>query len=153
MFPITVPPLRNRTEDIPDLVHHFTRKFADKLGKSILSISPGVLEVLEEHTWPGNIRELANVIERAVINCKGSVLRLADQLEKPTDRDSSTNVTIEEIERQHIVRILDHTGWIIEGEDGAARILGLKPSTLRTRMAKLGIQRTKRVVAAGSTES
>ncbi|PYS67319.1 MAG: hypothetical protein DMF69_23405, partial [Acidobacteria bacterium] len=124
-----------------------------KLGKNILSISPGVLEALKDHTWPGNIRELANVIERAVINCKGSVLRLADQLEKPVDHDSPANITIEEIERQHIIRILDHGGWIIEGENGAAKILGLKPSTLRTRMAKLGIHRTKRGVAAGSTES
>lgn len=153
VFPISVPPLRNRKEDIPDLVHHFTRRFADKLGKDILSISPGVLDVLKEHPWPGNIRELANVVERAVIHCEGSVLRLADQLEKPTERDSLANITLEEIERQHIMRILDYTGWIIEGEKGAARILGLKPSTLRTRMAKLRIQRTERRLAATSGES
>jgi formate hydrogenlyase transcriptional activator len=148
VFPITVPPLRNRKSDIPDLVQHFTRKFAYKIGKNILSISPAALEALKDHTWPGNIRELANVIERAVINCEGSVLRLADQLEKRDDHDSSANITMEEIERQHIIRILDYTGWVIEGEKGAARILGLKPSTLRTRMAKLGIQRTDRGRAA-----
>jgi PAS domain S-box-containing protein len=152
VYPITVPPLRNRKEDIPDLVQHFTRKFADKIGKNILSISPVALEALKEHIWPGNIRELANVIERAVIHCEGSVLRLADQLEKPTDRDTFA-ITMEEIERQHIIHILDYTGWIIEGEKGAAKILGLKPSTLRTRMAKLRIQRTERGLAAGSAES
>jgi len=152
VFPITVPPLRNRKDDIPDLVQHFIRKFAKKIGKNILSISPAALGALKEHTWPGNIRELANVIERAVINCEGSVLRLADQLEKPAERDPSFTITMEEIERQHIIRILEYTGWVIEGEKGAARILGLKPSTLRTRMAKLGIQRTERAVA-GSAES
>jgi chemotaxis protein methyltransferase CheR len=152
VFPITVAPLRNREDDIPDLVQHFTRKFADTIGKNILSISPVVLAAFKDHNWPGNIRELSNVIERAVIHCEGPVLRLADQLEKPTDRDSFAN-TMEEIERQHIIRILDYTGWIIEGEKGASRILGLKPSTLRTRMTKLGIQRTERVRAAGSEES
>jgi DNA-binding NtrC family response regulator len=82
MFSPSPCPLRNRKDDIPDLVQHFTRKFADKIGKNILSISPAALEALKNHTWPGNIRELANVIERAVIHCEGSVLRLADQLEK-----------------------------------------------------------------------
>jgi len=152
VFPITVPPLRNRRDDIPDLVQHFTRKFADKIGKNILSISPATLEALNEHTWPGNIRELANVIERAVINCKGSVLRLADQLEKREEHDSDAKLTLEEIERQHVIRILEHSGWIIEGEKGAARLLGLKPSTLRTRMAKLGIQRNDRGRAVASAE-
>jgi len=150
VFPITVPPLRNRKDDIPDLVQHFTRKFADKIGKNILSISPAALEALKNHTWPGNIRELANVIERAVIHCEGSVLRLADQLEKRDGHDSNANLTLEEIERQHIIRILEHSGWIIEGEKGAARLLGLKPSTLRTRMAKLGIQRNEKGLAASS---
>jgi len=145
-----VPPLRNRRDDIPELVQHFTRKFADKIGKNIRSISPATLEALNEHSWPGNIRELANVIERAVINCEGSVLRLADQLEKRDGHDSNANLTLEEIERQHIIRILEHSGWIIEGEKGAARLLGLKPSTLRTRMAKLGIQRNEKGLAASS---
>ena len=150
VFPITVPPLRNRKDDIPDLVQHFTRKFANTIGKNILSISPATLEALKDHTWPGNIRELANVIERAVINCEGPVLRLADQLEKRDAQDSNANLTLEEIERQHVIRILKHSGWIIEGEKGAARLLGLKPSTLRTRMAKLGIQRHERGVASAA---
>jgi PAS domain S-box-containing protein len=142
VFPITVPPLRDRKEDIPGLVEHFTRIFSKKVGKQISNISPGSLKVMQDHTWPGNVRELANVIERAVINSQGSTLRLVDHFEKPSVQDQSqVSKTLEEMEKEYILRILDSTGWRIEGRKGAAKVLGLNPSTLRTRMTKLGIQK------------
>ena len=148
VFPITVPPLRDRKEDIPRLVEHFVRRFSQKVGKGISSISPVSLRILQEYSWPGNVRELANVLERAVINTSGAVLRIVDHFEKPAATELvQTEKTLEEMEKEYIARILDSTGWRIEGRRGAARILGLNPSTLRTRMAKLGIQK----VDQGST--
>jgi chemotaxis protein methyltransferase CheR len=100
------------------------------------------MRILQDYTWPGNVRELANVLERAVINTTGSVLRVVDHFEKAqVTEPSQTNKTLEEMEKEYIIRILDNTGWRIEGHKGAARVLGLNPSTLRTRMAKLGIQK------------
>ena len=144
VFPITIPPLRDRKEDIPDLLQHFTRRFSEKIGKNISSISPAVLKAFQEYSWPGNVRELANVIERAIINCDGPVLRLVDRFDKLPIHEAAANLTLEEMERNHIVHVLETTGWRIEGGKGAARILGLNPSTLRTRMAKLEIQRVDR---------
>jgi chemotaxis protein methyltransferase CheR len=142
VFPITVPPLRDRKEDIPVLVEHFVKRFSQKVGRRISSITPANLRTLQEYAWPGNVRELANVLERAVINTNGAVLRIADHFEKPHAEDlTPVNKTLEEMEKEYIIRILDNTGWRIEGRRGAARILGLNPSTLRTRMAKLGIQK------------
>ena len=141
VFPITVPPLRDRKEDIPVLVEHFVRRFSQKVGRRISSISPASLRILQDYTWPGNVRELANVLERAVINTNGTVLRVVDHFEKAQVELPQTNKTLEEIEKEYIIRILDNTGWRIEGHKGAARVLGLNPSTLRTRMAKLGIQK------------
>ena len=142
VFPITVPPLRDRKEDIPGLVEHFVRKFSGKLGKQISSISPGSLRMMKEREWPGNIRELANVVERAMINTEGSLLKIVDQVETiNADEGNQSSKTLEEIEREYIVRILNDTGWRIDGSRGAAKILGLNPSTLRTRMNKLGIRR------------
>ena len=142
VFPITVPPLRDRKEDIPGLVEHFVRLFSKKVGKQIFSIAPSSLKIMQDHAWPGNVRELANVIERAVINCQGSTLRLVDHFEKPSVQDQSqVSKTLEEMEKEYILRILESTGWRIEGRKGAAKILGLNPSTLRTRMTKLGIQK------------
>jgi chemotaxis protein methyltransferase CheR len=143
VFPITVPPLRDRKEDIPDLVEHFVKRFALKVGRKISSISPATMRILQGYTWPGNVRELANVVERAVINTTGSVLRVVDNFEKaPVAELSPTNKTLEEMEKEYIVRILDNTGWRIEGHKGAAKVLGLNPSTLRTRISKLGIQKS-----------
>jgi len=106
---------------------------------------------MQEHHWPGNVRELANVIERAVINTQGPVLRLVDHFEKPSVQDrSQVNKTLEEMEKEYILRILDSTGWRIEGRRGAAKILGLNPSTLRTRMTKLGIQKVDQSQSATS---
>jgi transcriptional regulator with GAF, ATPase, and Fis domain len=145
VFPITVPPLRQRKDDIPPLTDHFARKAAKKFGKKIDSVSAGAMRALEEHSWPGNIRELENVIERAVIHCQGNVLHLSERFETPpetlAESPESNTKSLEEIEREYIIRILESTGGRIEGRNGAAKILGLNPSTLRTRMIKLGIQK------------
>ena len=151
VYPITVPPLRQRKDDIPLLVEHFTGMYGKKSGKTISSVSPRAMQSLELHSWPGNVRELANVIERAVIHSQGSVLQLVDQWE-PVVSEAGTTQTLEEVEREYIVRTLEQTGWRIEGKNGAATILGLNPSTLRTRMMKLGIQR-RRSTFVGSSES
>ena len=142
VFPITVPPLRDRKEDIPGLVEHFVRRFSLKVGRRISSIPPASMRILQDYAWPGNVRELANVLERAVINTNGTVLRVVDHFEKARVAElSKSDKTLEEMEKEYIIRILENTGWRIEGHKGAARILGLNPSTLRTRMAKLGIQK------------
>jgi PAS domain S-box-containing protein len=151
VFPITVPPLRQRKEDIPPMVEHFVNGFSKKLGKPINSISAATLKKLQDYSWPGNVRELANVIERAVINAQGSVLHIADQFEQLQSEELSISIkTLEEMEKEYITRILDDTAWRIEGPNGAARILGLNPSTLRTRMIKLGIQKSIRSFAGSS---
>ena len=140
VYPITMPPLRQRKEDIPLLVEHFCRVYGKKFDKKISSISPRTMQNLQLHSWPGNVRELANVIERAVIHTKGSVLQVVDQFEQAPHETVPTQ-TLEEVEREYIIRTLENTGWRVEGPVGAAKILGLNPSTLRTRMIKLGIQR------------
>ncbi len=152
VFPITVPPLRDRREDIPVLVEHFAKRFSQKFGRRISSIHPASMRMLQDYDWPGNVRELANVLERAVINTKGSVLRVVDSLEKSqaTERPQPDK-SLEEMEKDYITQILDSTGWRIEGHRGAARILGLNPSTLRTRMAKLGIQKLDQSPSLTST--
>ena len=141
VFPITVPPLRQRKEDIPLLVEAFIARYAKKLGKQITSVQKKTMKTLQEYPWPGNIRELENILERAVILCSGSVLQLADKLEVSSPAMSSAIRTLEEAERNQISKILSETRWRIEGKDGAAAILGLHPSTLRARMHKLGIVR------------
>ncbi|HKP36499.1 MAG TPA: ABC transporter substrate binding protein [Pyrinomonadaceae bacterium] len=148
VFPITVPPLRQRKEDIPLLVEHFVRNYAKKIGKSIRSISPRSMENLEAYMWPGNIRELANVIERAVIYTQGDVLHVVDLSESAREQAPTAIKSLEQIEREYILYILEQTGWRIEGPRGAAKLLGLNPSTLRTRMIKLGIH--KQSLTAGT---
>jgi PAS domain S-box-containing protein len=150
VFPITVPPLRQRREDISLLVEHFVRRFAKKLGKSISSASPATVQKLREYSWPGNVRELANVIERAVINSRGPALQLGDDFQPAVERMAAGVKTLEELERDYITRILHETGWRIEGRQGAALILGINPSTLRTRMNKLGIQKPGESFTASS---
>jgi len=140
VFPITVLPLRQREKDIPLLVRAFTERYAKKLGKQITSIPNETLKALQEYPWPGNIRELENIIERAVILCPGPTLHLADKLISPPHLSSSMR-TLEETERNQILKTLSETRWRIEGKDGAAVTLGLHPSTLRARMHKLGILR------------
>jgi formate hydrogenlyase transcriptional activator len=142
VFPITTPPLRDRPDDIPLLTDHFVRRFARKFGKPLTAVSPASMDQLCKYSWPGNVRELANVIERAVINSRGSVLRIGeDFLTSENDTLAVPVKTLEEMERDYITRILQDMRWRIDGPQGAARVLGINPSTLRTRMGKLGIQK------------
>ncbi len=145
VFPISLPPLRERKDDIPLLVSHFSNAFSKKLGKSLHSVAPGTMKALQDYSWPGNVRELANIIERAVINAEGPVLYLADKLDaaQTLNRSSSNGRSLIEIEREIILQRLEESNWRIEGPKGAAQSLGLHPSTLRSRMAKLGIQAKK----------
>ncbi len=141
VFPITVPPLRQRKEDIPMLVQAFVARYARKVGKQITSIQKETMKVLQDYPWPGNIRELESILERAVILCPGPALQLPDKLEVPGFPGPATGETLEELERNQILKVLSETRWRMEGKDGAAAILGLHPSTLRARMHKLGIAR------------
>ncbi|MBU0543990.1 MAG: sigma 54-interacting transcriptional regulator [Proteobacteria bacterium] len=141
VFSITVPPLRQRQADIPLLVQNFIERYARKLGKQITSINRETMKVLENYPWPGNVRELESVIEKAAILSPGPVLHLTDKLEIVTPSSASSAKTLEETERNQIIKILSDTRWRIEGNNGAAEILGLHPSTLRARMHKLGIHR------------
>ncbi|MGA3085802.1 MAG: sigma 54-interacting transcriptional regulator [Thermodesulfobacteriota bacterium] len=141
VFPITVPPLRQRKEDIPLMVQAFIERYSRKLGKQITTIHKETMEALQNYPWPGNVRELESIIERAVILCPGPVLQLADKLEISSPTLSSVLKTLEETERNQILKILSETQWRIEGKNSAAAILGLHPSTLRARMHKLGIVR------------
>jgi formate hydrogenlyase transcriptional activator len=148
VFPIHVPPLRERKEDIPFLVRHFAQHFARNMTKKIDTISAETMSTLVSYPWPGNIRELQNVIERAVILSRGPVLRvsLADLKAKGPDANSSTNgaMTLEDIERRHILSVLEQTNWVFAGPNGAAARLGMKRPTLQFRMQKLGIVRPQR---------
>jgi transcriptional regulator with GAF, ATPase, and Fis domain len=143
VFPITIPPLRGRGEDIPLLVDFLVQKFSRKLGKEILKVPSEVIRTLQKYSWPGNVRELENVIERALINTHGPTLQLAEPLTTALAEDLAKNQSagLEEVERDYIVRILEERHWKIEGIDGAARSLKLNPSTLRGRMRKLGIRK------------
>jgi PAS domain S-box-containing protein len=140
VFPITVPPLRERVEDIALLVDFFVDKISRRLGKSIHSIPTSVMGALQDYQWPGNVRELENVLERAVINSSGPKLRLVDELKKPPADLATTQQTLEDVERDHIVRVLEQVNWKVSGPNGAAQILGLNRSTLRARIRKLGIR-------------
>jgi PAS domain S-box-containing protein len=138
VFPIHVPPLRERPEDIPSLIWMFVREFSAKMGKRIESVSKRDIEAARRYTWPGNVRELKNVIERAMILTRGNVLRI----ELPENEAPTGNAaTLREMEREHILATLARTGWKVRGKNGAAEALGMKPSTLESRMAKLGIKR------------
>jgi len=154
VFPLRVPSLRDRRGDIPQLVMFFVSRFAKELGKPVEAVSQPTMERLVRYDWPGNVRELANIIERATVLAPGRVLELdADLLPVGPDRavgpvsSGSAPVvgqplgTLEEMERRHIREALERTRWVIEGSAGAARVLGLHPNTLRSRMAKLGISR------------
>ncbi len=144
VFPIRVPALRERREDVPVLVRHFVMKYAARLGKRIEKIPQRGLDQLSSYDWPGNVRELENVIERAVILSSRSELELDEWLpRRPGDSAPAHLPSLAELEREHITRVLRLTGWRVRGERGAARILGLKPTTLEARMKRLGIERQK----------
>jgi transcriptional regulator with GAF, ATPase, and Fis domain len=139
VFPITVPTLRERAEDIEALVWFFVGELGEKMGRFIKKISPKSMEVLKNYHWPGNVRELRNVVERSLILNNGTTL----ELHLPTSLESEPpkNLELENVERQHIINILKQTNWRVKGKGGAAEILCLNPSTLRFRMKKLGIER------------
>lgn len=137
VFPIEVPPLRERLADIPELVWTFVEEYGKRMGKKIQKISKRTVEDLQRYSWPGNIRELRNVIERAMIINTGSTLSVQIPLTKEVA--SVHTLTMAEMEAKHITEVLEKTGWRIKGENGAAAILGLNPSTLYSRIEKLGI--------------
>ena len=147
VFPIYVPSLRERTEDIPHLVRHFAQHFGRLMKKQIDTISSETMNALVRYPWPGNIRELQNVIERAVILSSGKELKIPLSDLKPKSTDTSNGngmMTLEEIERRHILYVLDQTNWVFSGPNGAAARLGIKRPTLQFRMRKLGISRPAR---------
>jgi formate hydrogenlyase transcriptional activator len=141
IFPIHVPPLRDRQEDVPLLAAHFVSEFARRMGKPVARISANAMRRLTAYDWPGNVRELANVLERAVILSQGDTVNeehvgaLSEGV-----RGAGLFLTLEEMERQHIVRALEQTGGVLAGPRGAARLLGMRRSTVWSRMRKLGIQ-------------
>jgi len=143
VFPIVLPPLRDRPEDIPLLVRHFVRKFTRRMGRYIEIIPTETAEALKQWHWPGNIRELENMIERSVILSEGNSLRvpLSELREHDPPAIEPTDHTLDHAERQHIIRVLRETGGVLSGPDGAARRLGLKRSTLQSRMQRLKITR------------
>jgi transcriptional regulator with GAF, ATPase, and Fis domain len=150
VFPITIPPLRERREDIAALIDHFARQIARKLGRELAGVTPAFVERARAGEWPGNIRELENIVERALISSHAPWLdgpALQESSATPaapaaaSERDPRPFDTLEDVERAHIRRVLEGSRWVIEGERGAAQILGLNPSTLRGRLRKLRIQR------------
>jgi formate hydrogenlyase transcriptional activator len=163
VLPMVLPPLRQRRSDIPLLTTFFVERFARQLGKQITGVAQDTMEILSRYDWPGNIRELQNVIERAVVLSRGSVLKLGRDLLPVTvetlpneeiatgaptngkaagDNTGDRHFSLEQVEKCHILQVLEQTGWVIEGQNGAARILDLHPNTLRSRMKKIGIDRS-----------
>ena len=146
VFPITVPPLRQRSEDLPALVHYLADRLGRWLGRPVSRIAPGSVQALQRYDWPGNIRELENVLQQAIIMSKDGLLDLSGFKGEPMldyDLPSAANPIrpLVDVERDHMRFVLERMAWRIEGQSGAARALGLQPSTLRSRMRKLGIAR------------
>jgi transcriptional regulator with GAF, ATPase, and Fis domain len=141
IFPITMPPLRERREDIPLLVNFFIDKISKRLGKIISLVPVNVMDALRGYHWPGNIRELENVLERAVINSSGPKLHLVDELKKPNKALTPAHRSLADVERDYILQVLEQTHWKVSGNNSASEILGLDRSTLRARMRKLDIQK------------
>ena len=141
VFPITIPAIRKRKEDLPELINYFIDRKSKKYNKSLQQISKADMQRLMEYAWPGNVRELNNVIERSVIASSGSTLKLDWFLEETKSTEQHTPETLEHIERIHIVRIVEECHWKINGENGAAEKLNMNPNTLRSKMKKLGINR------------
>jgi formate hydrogenlyase transcriptional activator len=146
VFPIPVPPLRDRSGDIPLLVMHFLRIYSERMNKQIEWIPTEVMEALAGHSWPGNIRELQNFIERSVILTDGNTLRPPlEGLRQTAEIDSLEPITLEEADRHHIRKTLEQANWVVAGPKGAAVRLGMKRSTVYSRMQKLGIFRANQV--------
>lgn len=149
VFPLTTPPLRDRIDDIPLLVYFMLEKYALKIGKKLTGISERSMQRLQSYRWPGNIRELENVIERAIILTDSTTIEIEPELlsarSQPLDKpETANNASFEAVSRQHILSVLEQTNWIIEGENGAAKILNMQPSTLRYRMKKLSLTKPSR---------
>ncbi|MBV8673137.1 MAG: Fis family transcriptional regulator, partial [Acidobacteriaceae bacterium] len=145
IFPIHVPTLRERPEDIPLLVRHFVHHFARRMNRAIDTIPSETMDILVRHSWPGNIRELQNLIEHSVILSSGPVLRVPVaglQAQSVPTQDAARHRTLEEAEREHILSTLKKTKWVISGPRGAAARLGMKRTTLHYRIRKLGIVRS-----------
>lgn len=143
VFPLLIPPLRKRKEDIPLLVNHFVKKYSSKTGKPIKQIPQKVMNILIKYDWPGNIRELENIIERGVIISNNGRLQPGNWLPDCQKKATNSLVSLQENEREHIIKALQETNWRVSGENGAAKLLGLKRTTLEARMKKLGIKRPK----------
>jgi transcriptional regulator with GAF, ATPase, and Fis domain len=146
VFPIEIPPLRERKGDIELLVNHFVSKFSKKVGKKITSIPQSIMDTLTNYQWPGNVRELENIIERAVIISSPEHFTLGNWPPKSDAlriQNTGSLVSLEEYEKDYIIQVLNHTGWRVSGEKGAAKILDINPKTLESRMSKLGIKRKK----------
>ncbi|MEI7729671.1 MAG: sigma-54 dependent transcriptional regulator [Verrucomicrobiota bacterium] len=142
VFPITVPPLRERREDIPILVRAFVQEFATRMSKRIQTIPRKALDMLTQYNWPGNVRELRNIVERAMILSPGPALQV--ELPQFANYPDPVSGRLKDVERDHILAVLDKVNWRIRGSQGAAEILALKPTTLEARMKKLGLERIKR---------
>ena len=144
VFPITIPPLRERREDIPTLARFFTQKYARRLKKGIEAIPAEAMAALTGYSWPGNVRELEHFIERAVILTQGSDLEVTIAELKPSAPTGPANIsTLEAAEREHILRALEEANWVVGGPNGAAARLGMKRTTLQSRMQKLGLERAR----------
>jgi transcriptional regulator with GAF, ATPase, and Fis domain len=143
VFPLQLPPLRDRRADIPPLALFLVNKFASRIGKQIDGVGNETMGRLLAYAWPGNVRELENIIERAVILANGTILEIDPNILSlaHSTADASQELTLEGMERDHIVKVLKQTNWVIDGPRGAAKILNLHPNTLRSRMKKLGISR------------
>jgi transcriptional regulator with GAF, ATPase, and Fis domain len=142
-FPIQLPALRDRPEDIPPLVRSYSQRFSQEMGREISEIRPQVMQRLQHYAWPGNVRELKNVIERAVITSTGTTLRIDESMlqQREARVRASDSKTLAEVEYDHIVMTLKRCNWKISGGGGAAERLGLNPSTLRGRLRKLDISK------------
>ena len=142
VFPLESPPLRERKGDLPLLVTFFLSKFGKKIGKQVHGVSQKSMEMLRNYNWPGNVRELQNVIERAIVVARGPIVQVDDSMLRSDQAPEAAAIeTLENVERKHIIRALIETDWVIHGKKGAAEILNINPSTLRSRMEKLGIKR------------
>ncbi|MEZ4588481.1 MAG: sigma 54-interacting transcriptional regulator [Gemmatimonadales bacterium] len=141
VFPIVVPPLRERSEDVPELAHFFLERCQRTMHRPLNGLSKGSVERLVAYGWPGNVRELENVIERAAIAAEGPVVHIGPFEEVSNGSDRRAVGKLEDVERAHIIGVLEHTNWVVEGSAGAAAILGMNPSTLRSRLKKLRISR------------
>jgi formate hydrogenlyase transcriptional activator len=155
VFPVQLPALRERREDIPALVQHFVELYGRRMGKQIEDVAPETMSALSRHQWPGNIRELQNFIERSVILTSGNVLHAPlAELKRSVGSESWEAITLEEAERDHIRKTLERTRWVVSGPHGAAARLGIKRSTLYFRMQRLGISRSNKdaISEAGSND-